>query len=63
MRVIRVGNLRQYFTANELSGWPDGIQYGYQPPKRRRQRIVDEATPVDPPKAVKVTSGKLLRMV
>lgn len=60
MRVVRVGYLRQYFTSNELSGWPDGIQYSYFP-KKRKVKVVEETLDIEPPKVVRVTSGELLR--
>ena len=64
MRIVRVGNLAQYFTSNELSGWPDGIRYSYTPPQRRRIKLVEEVQDTTPPpKAVKVTSGELARMI
>jgi hypothetical protein len=57
VRVCRVdATLRSYFTANELSGWPDGISYTVNGPKKRktRRRYREVAQPV---KAVALQIG------
>jgi hypothetical protein len=59
-RVVKVpAGARNWFTANELCGWPDSIQYQPRQPKRRRQRRQPAAslTVSIPPLPVRAVSG------
>lgn len=57
IRVCRIPQVvRKHLTANELSGWPDGIAYSfYVKPKKKKK--VREADYIPPPKAVNLCIG------
>ena len=56
VRVCRVdASLRSYFTANELSGWPDGVSYSVTEKRRKKRKIKVEA---ERPTAVPISIGR-----
>lgn len=79
MRIVKTtGWMRSHFTANELSGWPDGIRYGdvhntidEQARQRRAARVRQQAErrrrkllsgAIKPPKPSKVGGGTSLKI-
>lgn len=56
IRVCRVPGISHGLTANELSGWPEGIRYEYLP-KVKKSKAPKEVDDIPPPRVINLCVG------